>query len=106
MTYICQAAGWMPPNKATQLWSRYALSGLCPLRSDLLEKLRPLVGELHCEIVILLVERISLLGADPLNYEILRIAQNDSSRHSVGCRIASMMRFFTLFLRHESLSAI
>ena len=30
------------------------------------------VARIYCEIVILLVERISLLGADPLNYEILR----------------------------------
>jgi len=52
MTYKCQAAGWMLSNKATQFWSRYALSGLGPLRSYLLEKLRPLVGELHSGLVL------------------------------------------------------
>ena len=61
MTYICQAAGWMPTNKATQLWSRYALSGLCPLRSDLLEKLRPLVGELHLPVGFILLVVVLIL---------------------------------------------
>ena len=46
MTYKYKATRWMLLNKATQLWSSYSLSGLCPLRSYLLEKLRPLVGEL------------------------------------------------------------
>ena len=40
------------------------------------------VARIYCEIVILLVERISLLGADPLNYEILRryAPQNDTRK--------------------------
>ncbi len=40
------------------------------------------MARIYCEIVILLVERISLLGADPLNYEILRryAPQNDTRK--------------------------
>jgi hypothetical protein len=40
------------------------------------------MARIYCEIVILLVERISLLGADPCNYEILRryAPQNDTRK--------------------------